>query len=158
VTEEKKDTDLTGGEPLSLDQIKASIPHRFPFLMLDRIESFVKNVGAIGIKAVSANEHYFEGHFPGHAVMPGVLIIEAMAQAAGVVVVNTVGDDAHDKLVYFMTIDKARFRAPVFPGDTLELHVRILKSRGAIWKFRGEAKVNGKVVADADFGAMVRDR
>ena len=151
-------TDISGGEALSLDQIKAAIPHRYPFLMIDRIDSFVSNVGAIGIKAVSANEHFFEGHFPGHAIMPGVLIVEAMAQTAGVCVVHTVGDRAHDKLVYFMTIDKARFRAPVFPGDIIELHVRVLKSRGIIWKFRGVARVNGKVVADADFGAMVKDR
>jgi 3-hydroxyacyl-[acyl-carrier-protein] dehydratase len=148
--------DFSGGEKLDLAQIKKALPHRYPMLLVDRIESVVANVGAIGRKCVTSNEPFFEGHFPGHPIMPGVMIVEAMAQTAGICVVHGIKDTEQDNLVYFMTIDKARFRAPVLPGDVLELHVWVTKSRGAIWKFRGEAKVDGKVVAEAEFGAMIR--
>lgn len=141
-----------------INKIMAMLPHRYPFLLIDKMVDIDVDSGAVGIKNVSMNESFFQGHFPGHPVMPGVLIIEAMAQTAAAYVVFRLGDDAMDKLVYFMTIDKARFRAPVVPGDQLRLDVRVTKSRGMIWKFRGEATVDGTVVADAEFGAMIRDR
>ena len=140
-----------------ITQIMAMIPHRYPFLLIDKMVDIDVETGAVGIKNVTINEEFFTGHFPGHPVMPGVLVVEAMAQTAAAFVVFKLGDDAQEKLVYFMTIDKARFRAPVVPGDQLELHVKVTKNRGTIWKFSGVAKVDGKVVADAEFGAMIRD-
>lgn len=139
-------------------KIMAMIPHRYPFLLIDKMVDIDVETGAVGIKNVTANDQFFQGHFPDHPVMPGVLVIEAMAQTAASFVVFKLGDDAKEKLVYFMTIDKARFRVPVVPGDQLELHVKVAKNRGTIWKFKGEAIVDGKVVADAEFGAMIRDK
>lgn len=141
-----------------VNQIMQMIPHRYPFLLIDKMIDIDVESGAVGIKNVTANEQFFPGHFPDHPVMPGVLVIEAMAQTAAAFVVFKMGDDGTEKLVYFMTIDRARFRAPVVPGDRLELHVRVKKQRGAIWKFSGVARVDGKVVADAEFGAMIRDK
>ncbi len=138
-------------------QIMHLIPHRFPFLMIDRVIDIEPNVGCIGIKNVSINEHFFQGHFPRQPVMPGVLIIEAMAQTAAVLVVETLEGAAAGKLVYFMTIDQARFRKPVSPGDTLKIHVDKLRSRGNVWKFSGEARVEGTLVASARFAAMIMD-
>jgi 3-hydroxyacyl-[acyl-carrier-protein] dehydratase len=117
----------------------------------------VPNVSAIGLKNVSINESFFQGHFPKRPVMPGVLIIEAMAQTAAVLVVQTLGKEAEGKLVYFMTIDEARFRKPVTPGDTLHIHVTKLQQRRNVWRFRGEAKVNGTLCAEATYAAMILD-
>lgn len=144
-------------ETIEIERLKELIPHRFPFLMIDRISEIVAGASAIGVKNVSINEPHFQGHFPGHAVMPGVLIIEAMAQTAAALVVFTLGVESEGKLVYFMSIENARFRKPVMPGDTMHVHVTKRVSRGAIWKFSGQAKVNGELVADAVFSAMIRD-
>lgn len=138
-----------------LERIKRCIPHRYPFLLIDRVEDIHVNEHAVGIKNVSANEPHFEGHFPDKAVMPGVLIVEAMAQTAGVLVVETLEMVDQGLLVYFMTLDKTRFRRIVAPGDRLELHVKILRGRGKIWKFWGEAKVDGELAAEAEFSAMI---
>lgn len=148
----------TGLQTADINKIKAMIPHRYPFLLIDKMVDIDVETGAVGIKNVTANEEFFQGHFPDHPVMPGVLVIEALAQTAAAFVVFKLGDDAHEKLVYFMTIDKARFRAPVVPGDRLELDVRVIKNRGTIWKFKGVATVDGNVVADTEFGAMIRDK
>ncbi|MDN3566623.1 3-hydroxyacyl-ACP dehydratase FabZ [Paeniroseomonas aquatica] len=141
-----------------IGQIMRAIPHRYPFLLVDRVVEVVKNVSAVGIKNVSINENFFQGHFPEHPVMPGVLIIECMAQTAAVLVVESLGPDARGKLVYFMTIENAKFRKPVVPGDQMRVHVVREKKRGNIWKFHAEAKVDGKVVAEASYAAMILDR
>lgn len=138
-----------------LARIKRMIPHRYPFLLIDRVEQIRVNVSALGIKNVTANEPHFQGHFPQEPIMPGVMIVEAMAQTAGVLVVETLGMIDQDLLVYFMTLDKTRFRRKVVPGDVLELHVKILRGRGKIWKFWGEAKVSGDTVAEAEYSAMI---
>ncbi|MBM3645180.1 MAG: 3-hydroxyacyl-ACP dehydratase FabZ [Alphaproteobacteria bacterium] len=134
------------------------LPHRYPMLMVDRIVDIQLDRSAIGIKNVSINEPFFQGHFPAEPVMPGVLIVEALAQTAGVLVVSTFGSDSEGKLVYFMSIDDVRFRRPVTPGDRMELHVTKVQSRGNVWKFAGKALVDGKVAAEATFAAMIRDR
>ena len=138
-------------------EVMEMIPHRQPFLMIDRVEDIVVRERATGIKNVTINEPFFLGHFPVRPVMPGVLIIEAMAQTAAVLVVETLGEDALGKLVYFMTIDNVRFRNPVVPGDQLKLHVSIQRNRGNVWKFSGEAKVGDTVVAEGAFSAMIMD-
>ena len=145
--------------PVSVDnrRLQEMIPHRYPFLMVDRVEEMIADHSAVGIKNVSINEFYFVGHFPAQAVMPGVLIIEAMAQTAAVLVVHTLGASFEGKLVYFMSVDRARFRKPVFPGDQLRLHVAKERGRGLVWRFRGEARVGDKMVAEAIFSAMIRD-
>ena len=154
--------DTPPGKPhadaLDLAGIMHAIPHRYPFLMIDRMSGIVLDERAVGIKNVSANEGFFVGHFPGHPVMPGVLIIEAMAQTAAVLVVSTLGPDAAGKLVYFMTIENAKFRRPVVPGDQLRLAVAKERSRGNVWKFSGVATVDGVSVAEATFAAMIMDR
>lgn len=138
-----------------VQRIMRMIPHRHPFLMIDKVVDAVANSRATGIKNVSINEHYFQGHFPARPVMPGVLIIEAMAQTAAVLVVHTLGAEAEGKLVYFMSVDSARFRRPVFPGDCLHVHVAKQRHRGTVWKFAGEAKVDGNLMAEAVFAAMI---
>jgi len=143
---------------IDIERLMELIPHRYPFLMIDRVVEIELGESAVGIKNVTANEPYFAGHFPNHPVMPGVLIIEAMAQTAAVLVVHTIGDSAEGKLVYFMTVDECRFRRPVTPGDQLRIHVAKLRHRGAVWKFRGEAKVDGQLVAEATFGAMLLEK
>jgi 3-hydroxyacyl-[acyl-carrier-protein] dehydratase len=137
--------------------IMRMIPHRPPFLMIERVEGMRTDIEATGIKMVSVSEPYFVGHFAGDPVMPGVLIIEAMAQTAAVLVVHTLGEAFQGKLVYFMSIDDCRFRKPVVPGDELRLHVTKDRSRGMIWKFNGVGLVNGQKVAEATFAAMIRD-
>lgn len=134
------------------------LPHRYPFLMIDRLVDIIANVSATGIKNVTVNEPYFQGHFPGQPVMPGVLIIEAMAQTSAALVVHSMGPHAEGKLVYFMSIESARFRKPVVPGDRLNVHVTKERSRGNVWKFRAEAKVDGVVVAEATYAAMILDK
>jgi 3-hydroxyacyl-[acyl-carrier-protein] dehydratase len=145
-------------EAFDIAQIMRAIPHRYPFLLVDRVVEVVKNASAIGIKNVTINENFFQGHFPEHPVMPGVLIIECMAQTAAVLVVETLGPDARGKLVYFMTVENAKFRKPVVPGDQMRVYVVKEKQRGNIWKFTAEAKVDGKVVAEATYAAMILDR
>ena len=147
----------TSAIPIDIMRIMELIPHRFPFLMVDRIVELTLDEKAVGLKNVTINEPYFQGHFPRDAVMPGVLIIESMAQTAAVLVVETLEGAAAGKLVYFMTVDDARFRKPVFPGDQLMVEVSKLRSRGNFWKFRGEARVDGTLVAEANFAAMIRD-
>jgi 3-hydroxyacyl-[acyl-carrier-protein] dehydratase len=145
-------------ESYDIAQIMRAIPHRYPFLMVDRVVEVHKNISAIGIKNVTINENFFQGHFPEHPVMPGVLIIECMAQTAAVLVVETLGPEARGKLVYFMTVENAKFRKPVVPGDQMRVHVVKEKQRANIWKFHAEAKVDGKVVAEATYAAMILDR
>jgi 3-hydroxyacyl-[acyl-carrier-protein] dehydratase len=150
----------TGAEPgvqIELARIMQMIPHRHPFLMIDKVVDVVANKRATGVKNVSINENYFQGHFPARPVMPGVLIIEAMAQTAAVLVVHTLGPESEGKLVYFMSVDNARFRRPVFPGDRLDVHVVKQRNRGNVWKFEGQAKVGDNVMAEAVFAAMILD-
>ena len=144
-------------EVINIDQIKKMIPHRAPILLIDRVEHVVLDSEATGIKAVSGNEPYFAGHFPDFPVMPGVLIVEALAQTAAVLVAATMPDLAQGKLVFFTTIEKARFRQPVRPGDVVKLHAVKNTSKGPLWKFNGKATVDGKPVAEAAFGAMIVD-
>jgi 3-hydroxyacyl-[acyl-carrier-protein] dehydratase len=148
------ESDATVDE-IDVERIMEMIPHRYPFLMIDRVVDIVPNVRATGVKNVTINEPYFAGHFPQRPVMPGVLIIEAMAQTAAVFVVNTLGPDAEGKLVYFMSIDGARFRKPVTPGDQLRVEVTKERSRGNVWKFAGRATVDGVLVAEATYAAMI---
>ena len=142
---------------IDINRIMEMIPHRYPFLMIDRIIDLVPDQKATGVKNVSINENYFSGHFPERPVMPGVLIIEAMAQTAGVFVVHTLGRESEGKLVYFMSVDGARFRKPVEPGDQLMVEVTKLRGRGNVWKFSGRATVDGTLVAEATYAAMILD-
>lgn len=143
---------------IDLQRILEMIPHRYPMLLIDRVEQVVKDVSAVGIKAVTMNEHFFQGHFPGHPVMPGVLIVEAMAQTAAVHAVHSMGPEAEGKLVFFMSIDGAKFRKPVLPGCMLELRVTQTYARGGVRKYRGEAYVGDQKMAEADFGAMIANK
>ncbi len=144
-------------QEISILEIMDRIPHRYPMLLVDRILEYVPNESAVGLKNVTFNEPFFQGHFPGNPVMPGVLIVEAMAQTAGILVVHSLGQSGTGKMVYFMTIESAKFRKPVIPGDSMHIHVQCLKSRGNVWKFRGEAKVNGVLCAEATYAAMILD-
>jgi 3-hydroxyacyl-[acyl-carrier-protein] dehydratase len=145
-------------EVVDIARVMHAIPHRYPFLMIDRVVDMVPNQSAIGIKNVSINESFFQGHFPNHPVMPGVLIIESMAQTAAVLVVETLGPDAAGKVVYFMSIEGAKFRRPVVPGDQLRIHVTKDRHRGNVWKFSAIARVDGLSVAEATYAAMIMDR
>lgn len=153
-------TDAVGDTiPLvDIARIMHAIPHRYPFLMIDRVVDVIRNKSAIGVKNVSVNESFFQGHFPGHPVMPGVLIIESMAQTAAVLVVETLGPEAAGKVVYFMSIETAKFRRPVVPGDQLRIHVVKDRNRGNVWKFTAVARVDGTSVAEATYAAMIMDR
>jgi 3-hydroxyacyl-[acyl-carrier-protein] dehydratase len=151
---------VCGGEAASeigLQRIMEMIPHRPPFLMIDKVVDVVANERATGVKNVTISEYYFQGHFPARAVMPGVLIIEVMAQTAAVLVVHTLGRESEGKLVYFMSVENARFRRPVFPGDRLDVRVVKRHNRGNVWKFEGQAKVGEAVMAEAVFAAMILD-
>lgn len=138
-------------------RIMQKIPHRSPFLLIDRIDSVTPFEQIEAVKGVTYNEPFFPGHFPTRPVMPGVLIVEAMAQAAGVLVVESLGAEAEGKLVYFMAIEEAKFRRTVTPGDTLRITTTITQNRKAVWKFRGEARVDGALCAEANFTAMIVD-
>lgn len=142
---------------IDVQQIMKMIPHRYPILLVDRIVNLVRGESAVALKNVTMNEPQFMGHFPGYPVMPGVLIIESMAQTAALVVVDFLGKEAEGKVVYFMTIDNARFRKPVVPGDTMHVHVEKVRSKGPVWKFKGVAKVGDVVCAQATFSAMITD-
>lgn len=133
------------------------LPHRYPFLLIDRIYDMDRDETAVGVKSVTVNEPFFQGHFPDFPVMPGVLIIEGLAQTAGALCVHSLGDSYKPQIVYFMGIDRAKFRRPVLPGCQLHYHVRKVRSRGRAWRFYGEAKVNGDVVAEAEISAMIVD-
>ena len=142
---------------VDIQRILEMIPHRYPFLLIDKVIDIETDVRATGIKNVTMKEQQFTGHFPQQPIMPGVLIIESMAQTAAILVVQTLGADAEGKLVYFMSIDNARFRKPVTPGDVMHIHVTKKQSRGPVWKFESQVKVDGQVVAEAPIAAMIRD-
>jgi 3-hydroxyacyl-[acyl-carrier-protein] dehydratase len=142
---------------VGVEEIMALIPHRYPMLLIDRVEEIQPDHSAVGIKNVSMNEWFFQGHFPSKPIFPGVLIVEAMAQSAAVLVMKTL-DVQEEKLVYFMSVEEAKFRKPVVPGDVLRLKVTKDKNRGPVWKFKGEAFVDGTLVAEATFAAMIADQ
>jgi len=142
---------------IGIKEIMDLIPHRYPFLLVDKVKNFKKGESATGIKNVTMNEQFFTGHFPGNPVMPGVLIVEALAQTSGVLVAKTLDAKPGEKTVLFTTINKVKFRKPVLPGDTLELNVTIIKNKMSIWVLKGEALVNGKKVTEAEFSAMILD-
>lgn len=144
-------------ETADIARILKLLPHRYPFLMVDRMYDMDRDESCIGIKNVTANEPFFQGHFPGFPVMPGVMIIEGLAQTAGALCVSSLGETYRPQLVYFMGIDRAKFRKPVVPGDQILYHVKKLRSRGRAWRFYGEAKVDGAVVAEAEISAMIVD-
>jgi len=140
---------------MNINEIMQHLPHRYPFLLVDRIIDLQPGKGITGIKNVTFNEPFFQGHFPGQPIMPGVLIIEAMAQVAGIAAFSS---GMEGKAVYFMSIEKAKFRRPVVPGDQLRLEIKVLQHRGNVWKFSGAATVDGKLASEADFTAMVTDK
>lgn len=152
------DAETTTGHEVDVTGIMERIPHRYPFLLIDKVVDIQPGESATGIKNVSVNEPFFQGHFPGHPIMPGVLIVEAMAQTAAIVVIEALDDTASDKLVYFMSIDSARFRKPVLPGHTLHLEVNKEHGRGKVWRFKGVARADGVVMAEAVFTAMIVDQ
>lgn len=154
-TKQESQQDAQTIDKIDVNRIMQAIPHRYPFLLIDRMEDIVLGEEATGIKNVSVNEPFFQGHFPARPVMPGVLLVEAMAQTAATLVVLTLGKDFEGKLVYFMTIEGAKFRRPVEPGDQVRIHVAKERHRSNVWKFRGEARVEGIVVAEATFSAMI---
>lgn len=145
----------TTSTTINIQEIKRLIPHRYPFLFVDKVRDFVPSESAVGIKNVTCNEPHFEGHFPSQPVMPGVAIVEAMAQTAGILVSKSFELEDSGALVYFLSIDNCKFRHVVAPGDVLELHVNVIRGHGKIWKFRGEGIVNGKLVTEAEFAAMI---
>jgi beta-hydroxyacyl-ACP dehydratase FabZ len=140
---------------IGIKEIQAVLPHRYPFLLVDRIIDFKEGESALGLKNVTMNEEFFTGHFPGNPVMPGVLILEALAQTSGIFAARC---GLAGKAMYFMSIEKAKFRRPVVPGDQLHLEVKLLQRRGNVFKFAGRGLVDGKVVAEAEFMAMVSDK
>jgi 3-hydroxyacyl-[acyl-carrier-protein] dehydratase len=151
-------TETVNSETLNsvdIKRIMELLPHRYPFLLIDRIIDMDGDQAAVGVKNVTINEHFFQGHFPTHPVMPGVLLIEGMAQTAGALCVANLQDEVEANLVYFMAIDRARFRRPVTPGDTVYYHMNKIRNRGRVWRFKGEAKVDGKIVAEAEISATI---
>ena len=152
------EANLTEDTFIDIEKIVEMIPHRYPFLMIDRVSDLVPEESAVGHKNVTINEPYFQGHFPSKPIMPGVLIIEAMAQTSAVLVVHTLGGEAEDKLVYFMSVENAKFRRPVQPGDVMKIYVNTKQHRKAVWKFDGVAKVDEQIVAESTFTAMIMDQ
>jgi 3-hydroxyacyl-[acyl-carrier-protein] dehydratase len=148
-TEQAESTDI------DIAEILARIPHRYPFLLVDRAEDYNAHKSIVGIKCVTVNEPFFQGHFPGNPVMPGVLIIEALAQTGAVLMSKSLEVDTEGKTIFFMSVDNARFRTPVRPGDVLRMEVEVLRARSSIFKFKGVAKVGDKVAAEVEFAAMV---
>ena len=140
---------------VSTKKLMDMLPHRYPMLLIDFMEKVDVNKSAIGVKNVSIGEPFFEGHFPGNPIMPGVLIVEAMAQTAGALVVESLNLHGSGSLVYFMSIEKAKFRKLVLPGDILKLHVKVVKARTKVWKFEGQARVKDELVAESEFTAMM---
>ena len=151
----KNNSDNTNDVVISLNEIKRMIPHRYPFLMIDQVVNLVEGITAMGIKNVTSNEPHFLGHFPEKPIMPGVLIIEAMAQTAAILVAKSLGLVDHQFLVYFLSIEKGKFRKPVEPGDVLDLTVGVIRNRGKTWKFSGRAMVGKNLVAESEFTAMM---
>ncbi|MEK9684239.1 MAG: 3-hydroxyacyl-ACP dehydratase FabZ [Rhodospirillaceae bacterium] len=154
-TEDKPESLITS---VDINRIMEMIPHRYPFLMIDRVLNIVPDQSATGVKNVTVNETHFQGHFPNHPIMPGVLIIESMAQTSAVVVMATLGSSSEGRAVYFMSIENARFRKPVVPGDTLMVDVQKKANRGGVWKFFAKASVDGSIVAEATITAMLTDQ
>lgn len=144
-----------GAAEIDIIEILARIPHRYPFLLVDRAEEYRPHQSIVGVKCVTANEPFFQGHFPGYPVMPGVLIVEAMAQTGAVLMSKSLEVDTRGKTIFFMSVDNCRFRSPVRPGDVVRMPVEVLRARGDVFKFRGQALVGDKVAAEADFAAMV---
>ena len=144
-------------ETADIMRIMEMIPHRFPMLLIDRVIDIIPDKSAIGIKNVTINEQYFQGHFPKRPVVPGVMIIESMAQTAAVLVVHTLGAKSEGKVVYFMSIDDARFRQPIVPADQMHVYVEKTKSRGSVWKFTSRVTVDGHLAAEANYAAMIQD-
>jgi 3-hydroxyacyl-[acyl-carrier-protein] dehydratase len=152
------DQPATAGKSIDINRIMTLLPHRYPFLLIDKMVNIMGEESGTAIKNVTINEPFFQGHFPGKPVMPGVLLVEAMAQAAGAIVLENLGDNDAGKLVFFMSIDKCRFRKPVGPGDQVHFHVKLLQKRAPVWKYWAEAHVDGKKVAEAEIGAMLMDQ
>ena len=142
---------------LGIDEIMKALPHRYPFLLVDRILEMEEKKRIVGLKNVTINEPFFQGHFPGHPIMPGVLIIEAMAQVGGILLMGQI-EGYESKVVYFMSLDNVKFRRPVKPGDQLRFELDMLQIRGMVCKMHGVAKVDGEIVCEADMAAMVRDK
>ncbi len=143
--------------PLDIKRVMAALPHRYPMLLVDRVEELIPDERIAAIKAVTINEGFFQGHFPGRPIMPGVLIVEALAQAAGILAVESLGLAGSGKLVYFLGVDEAKFRSPVEPGVLLRLEAEFVQKRATVCKFAGRALIDGKVAAQANFTAMIAD-
>lgn len=154
---EVRDTEATNIGPFDIGRVMAALPHRYPMLLVDRVEELIPDRSIRAIKAVTINEQFFQGHFPGRPIMPGVLIVEALAQAAGVLAVESLGLAGSGKLVYFMSIDGVKFRKPVEPGVLMSLEVEFLQKRSRVCKFAGKAKIDGELAAECEFTAMIAD-
>jgi 3-hydroxyacyl-[acyl-carrier-protein] dehydratase len=146
---------IEGSTEIDITEIVERIPHRYPFLLVDRCEAYKPSESIVGIKCVTVNEPFFQGHFPDYPVMPGVLIVEALAQTGAVLMSKSLNVDVTGKAIFFVSLDNCRFRSPVRPGDVIRLHVEVLRARGDLFKFRGVAKVGDKTAAEAEFAAMV---